>query len=43
MKTQIAIMLASYALGRIILHLITLCRDHKAAWHIAGIRREVGL
>lgn len=27
--------------GRVILHLMCLLRDHKWAWHFAGIRREI--
>jgi hypothetical protein len=27
--------------GRIALHLVCLMRDHKTAWHMAGIIREI--
>ena len=29
--------------GRIILHLVCLMRDHKWSWHLAGIRREIAV
>ena len=33
--------LAETRKGRIIIHLIALARDHKTAWHMAGIIREI--
>jgi hypothetical protein len=32
--------LASYAVGRIILHITAMIADHEFAWHAAGIIRE---
>ena len=41
MKTRFFLSLASCRPGRILLHLAALCHDHKLAWHLAGIRREL--
>jgi hypothetical protein len=32
---------AKFSIGRIALHLICYHRDHKWAWHAAGINREL--
>jgi len=32
-----------FSLGRIFLHFICACRDHKYQWHWSGIRRELKL
>ena len=37
MKNQ----LAELSLGRIVLHLVCACRDHKLLWHWRGILREI--
>jgi len=37
MKNQ----LAELSLGRIVLHLVCACRDHKFLWHWRGILREI--
>ena len=37
MKNQ----LAELSLGRILLHLVCACRDHKFRWHCRGILREI--
>ncbi len=37
MKNQ----LAALSLGRIVLHLVCACRDHKLLWHWRGILREI--
>lgn len=34
-------MLAQSSVGRIVLHLVCACRDHKYQWHWRGILREV--
>lgn len=33
--------LAELSLGRIVLHLVCACRDHKLRWHWQGILREI--
>lgn len=33
--------LAELSLGRIVLHLVCACRDHKLRWHWHGILREI--
>ena len=46
MKTRFPNQAAQTALtriDRIVLHLRCLCRDHKLAWHFAGVWREVTL
>jgi len=32
--------LAQSSFGRVVLHLVCACRDHKYQWHWCGIRRE---
>jgi hypothetical protein len=33
--------LAKLGLGRIVLHLLSACQDHKFEWHWRGIVREI--
>ena len=33
--------LAELSLGRIVLHLLCACKDHKLRWHWRGILREM--
>ncbi len=33
--------IAQSSFGRILLHLLCACRDHKCRWHWRGIRREL--
>ena len=33
--------LAEFSLGRIVLHLLCACQDHKFQWHWRGIFREI--
>jgi hypothetical protein len=37
----IQIKLAATSRGRIVLHLWAMILDHKVAWHLAGIKREI--
>lgn len=37
---HIYIAFAAFAVGRVLLHLLAMKRDHLYAWHLAGIRRE---
>ena len=32
---------AEFSLGRIVLHLLCACQDHKFQWHWRGILREI--
>jgi sucrose-6-phosphate hydrolase SacC (GH32 family) len=41
MKTETALKLTRNRLGRIVLHLKCLVRDHKWTWHLAGLRRQL--
>lgn len=41
MKSETLIKLTEYRLGRVLLHLKCLARDHKWSWHLAGVRREL--
>ena len=41
MSTVTQIRLAGSHGGRVILHLITLLRDHRLNWHLKGIIREL--
>lgn len=41
MKTETIIKLTEYRLGRVLLPLKCLARDHKLSWHLAGLRREL--
>jgi len=33
--------LIQFSIGRIILHVVCLCADHKWQWHFNGIEREL--
>jgi len=35
--------LVQFSFGRILLHVICACRDHKCQWHWRGILREFAL
>jgi sucrose-6-phosphate hydrolase SacC (GH32 family) len=41
MKTETALKLTGNRLGRVVLHLKCLVRDHKWAWHLASLRRQL--
>jgi hypothetical protein len=33
--------IAQFSVGRILLHVVCACRDHKYQWHWRGIQREI--
>ena len=35
--------LVQFSFGRILLHIVCACRDHKCSWHWRGILREFAL
>ena len=35
--------LATCRIGRVLLHLTALVRDHQLRWHLAGVLRELGM
>ena len=41
MKTETIIKLTEHRLGRVLLHLKCVVRDHKWSWHLDGLRREL--
>lgn len=40
MRPQTKVRLAQSARGRVVLHLLTLWRDGRIGWHLAGVLRE---
>jgi hypothetical protein len=41
MRQSSQALLVQFSAGRILLHLLCLCRDHELHWHWLGIRREL--
>lgn len=41
MSIELQMKLSGTRVGRIVLHLATLCRDHRYIWHASGVMREV--